>query len=147
MGDGGDAGESVEAYAALLAALADPVADRAVVLSAHGLDEDSWEAIDAEWQRRLSAAADATTEDEPAPPLVVAFAEAFAKAQRAGARTVLSFERYLEVTRVMGRGGAVGEEMKRLQVTLAEYLRAHEHWMRQMAADPALADRFSRAMG
>jgi hypothetical protein len=147
MGDGGDASGSVEAYAALLATLADPAVDRAEALFAHGLDEDSWEAIDAEWQRRLSAAADAATEDEPAPPLLLAFAEAFASAQRAGARTVLSFERYLEVTRVIGRGGAVGEEMKRLQVTLAEYLRAHEHWMREMAADPALSERFTRAIG
>jgi hypothetical protein len=147
MADGGDSSLSVEAYAAILAALADPNADRAAVLAAHGLDEGAWEAIDAQWQRRLSAAADGADDEQPAPPLLVAFAEAFAGAQRAAVETLLSFERYVELTRVMSRGGAIGDELTRLRVTLPEYLRAHEHWMRRMADDPALAERFTRAVG
>jgi hypothetical protein len=148
MGDGGAPGLNVEAYATILASLADPEADRAAVLAAYGLDEASWEPTDTAWQARLSAAADAVDVEEPtAPPLLVAFAEAFAAAQRAQAKALLSFERYVEITGVVTRGGAVGDELKRLRVTLPEYLRAHEHWMRKMAEDPALSERFARAIG
>ena len=148
MGDGGDPGLTVEAYATLLASLADPEADRAAVLAAYGLDEASWEPTDAAWQARLSAAAEAIDGEEPtAPPLLVAFAEAFAAAQRAQAQELLSFERYVELTRVVTRGGPIGEELKRRRVTLPEYLRAHEHWMRRMAEDPALAERFAGHFG
>ena len=46
----------VRAYAAVAAELASAGDGRADVLLRHGLDEAGWEAIDTEWQKRLSAA-------------------------------------------------------------------------------------------
>ncbi|WP_437681539.1 hypothetical protein [Sorangium sp. So ce131] len=141
-----DPARDVEAFATLAAQLADPSADRAALLAAHGLDEDGWEALDDAWQARLSEADEGDDEEAGVPPLVVAFAEAFARAQRARARSELSFERFLEAARAMRRGTDMATVLSRLDMTLEDYLSAQQRWTAAMLEDEELLSRFQRAM-
>lgn len=134
----------VEAFATLAAQLADPGADRAAILAAHALDEEQWEALDDAWQARLSEADEG--EDEGVPPLMAAYAEAFARAQRARARSELPFDRFLEAARAMKRGTDMTTVLKRLGMTLSEYLNAQQRWTAAMLEDEDLAARFQQAM-
>ncbi|WP_437282031.1 hypothetical protein WME90_16160 [Sorangium sp. So ce375] len=138
--------DDVEAYATLAAQLADPSADRAALLAEHGLDEAGWEALDDAWQARLSEADDEDGEDVGVPPLVVAFAEAFARAQRARAKSELSFERFLEAARELKRGTDMATVLSRLDLTLEDYLGAQQRWTAAMLEDEALMAQFQRAM-
>ena len=139
-----DLSSDIEVYAALSAALADPAADRAALLAAHGLDEDTWDALDDAWQARLSAAEEG--EGEGVPPLVAAHAEAFARAQRARAGAPLSFERFVEIARAMQRGSELATLLGRLGVSLDDFLTAQRTWTEAMIGDEGLAERFRRAM-
>ncbi len=139
-----DLTRDLEAYAALQAELADPRVDRAAALAAHGLDEPRWDALDDAWQQRLSEAED--PEDAGIPPLVMAHAEAFTRAQRARVQGVLPFERFLEAARELRRGTDLAGTMKRLDLSLDSYLHAQAHWTAAMFEDDALAERFRRAM-
>lgn len=134
----------VEAFATLAAQLAEPGADRAAILAAHGLDEERWEALDDAWQARLSEADEG--EDEGVPPLMAAYAEAFARAQRARAKSELPFDRFLEAARAMKRGTDMTTALKRLGMTLSEYLNAQQRWTAAMLEDEDLAARFQQAM-
>ncbi|WP_437593396.1 hypothetical protein [Sorangium sp. So ce1000] len=138
--------DDVEGYATLSARLADPSADRAALLAAHGLDEDSWEALDDAWQARLSEADEDDDEEVGVPPLVAAFAETFARVQRARSKGELSFERFLEAARAMKRGTDMATVLSRLDLTLEDYLSAQQRWTAAMLEDEALMARFQRAM-
>lgn len=139
-----DLRSDVEAYAALAAALASPGTDRAALLASRGLDEETWNALDDAWQTRLSEAQD---EDElGVPALLSAYAEAFSRAQRERSPALLSFERFLEASREMKRGTDMASILKRLDVTLEDYLRSQAHWTATMIGDAELAARFQRAM-
>jgi hypothetical protein len=142
-----DLSQDVAAYAALAAALSDPNADREALLAAHGLDEDTWDALDEAWQDRLSEADAGDDETEGVPALVAAYAEAFARAHTARARSELPFERFLEAARAMRRGVDMTTVLKRLDLTLEDFLSAERRWTQAMLADEALAARFRRAMG
>jgi hypothetical protein len=145
---GGDFARDVELYAALSTRLAHPEADRGAILAQNGLDEAAWETVDQLWQTRLSEAIDAYGEEEGVPPLVAAFSAAFARAQATGAPEVLPFPRFVEATRALMRGEAdPNATLKRFGVSLAEYLRAQQHWTRAMAEDPQLLERFQRGTG
>ncbi|MGK3982427.1 hypothetical protein WME99_05285 [Sorangium sp. So ce136] len=138
--------DDVEVYATLAAQLADPSADRAALLAAHGLDEERWEALDDAWQARLSEADDEDGEDVGVPPLVAAYAETFARAQRARARSELTFDRFLEAARAMKRGTDMATVLSRLDLTLEDYLSAQQRWTAAMLEDEELMARFQRAM-
>jgi hypothetical protein len=127
-------------------ALADPRGDRAALLAAHGLDEEAWEAIDDAWQARLSEAGAEGDLAQGVPPLIAAYAEAFARAQRARAQHEVSFERFVEAARAMARGTDMATVLERLGLTLEDLLRAQQRWTAAMLADDALAERFRRAM-
>jgi hypothetical protein len=142
-----DLSQDVAAYAALAAALSDPTADRAALLAAHGLDEDTWDALDEAWQEQLSEADAGDDENEGVPALVAAYAEAFARAHTAGAQGDLPFERFLEAARAMRRGVDMATVLKRLDLTLEGFLTAERRWTRAMLEDEGLAARFRRAMG
>jgi hypothetical protein len=145
---GADFAEDVELYAALSTRLAHPDADRGAILAEHALDEAAWEAIDQVWQDRLSQAIEVHGEEEGVPPLVAAFSAAFASAQAIDASAVLPFPRFVEATRALMRGEAdPNATLKRFGLSLAEYLRAQQHWTRAMAEDPQLLGRFQRGTG
>jgi len=139
-----DPRRDVSAYAALAAALAAPGADRAALLSEHGLDEEAWDALDDAWQSRLSEAQG--DDDLGVPALLTAYAEAFSRAQRERSPALLSFERFLEAAREMKRGSDMATLLKRLDISLEAYLRAQAHWTAKMLEDDELAARFQRAM-
>jgi hypothetical protein len=142
-----DPAQDVEAYATLAARLADPSADRAALLAEHGLDEAGWEALDDAWQARLEEADEDDGEEEVGvPPLVAAFAETFARVQRARAKSELSFERFVEAARAMKRGPDVATVLSRLEMTLEDYLSAQQRWTAAMLEDEELMARFQRAM-
>jgi hypothetical protein len=136
----------VAEYAALAAALAEPTADRAAVLGSHGLDEEGWAALDEHFQDRLGRA---MNDADGLPPLVAAYAEAFARARAAIAedRGVISIERFADATREIRRRGEPLPALAHVGVTLDEFLRANEHWTRRMLEDPALLARFRARLG
>ena len=136
----------VTAYAAIAAALSDPGCVRDRVLAGHGLDEERWAEVEEAWQERLSRAMDEEAEGG-VPPLVAAYADAFARAKRQTGGALLSLERFAEATREIQKHGDPAAALGRLGIPLASFLEANEHWTRRMIADPALAQRFRRALG
>jgi hypothetical protein len=137
---------NLDAYARITVALGRAGDRRAAVLAAHGLDEARWQAIDDAWQARLSDAMDQTSDEVPVPPFLAQFSHAMDRAQSDDTQ-VLGFERFVEATRVVRRGGDVGRALERLGVAMDEYLHANRHWMQRMAQDEELAGRFRRGVG
>lgn len=133
----------LEAYVTVAVELADPRVERGAALAAHALDEDAWEAIESAWETRLAEAPD---DVDGVPPLVVAHAEAFARAQRARVREILPFERFVAAARALRRGGDLASALRRLELTLDTYLAAQAHWTARMLEDEPLAARFQQAM-
>src|SRR5439155_19594032 len=117
---------------------------RAEVLARHGLDEDRWTAIDDHWQDRLSEAMD--EEGDGVAQLISDYAAAYEAAQR-GLAPRITIEQFARVTRLFSASGDVRAALVKVGVTLADYVRASEHWSRRMAEDPELEERFHRALG
>ncbi len=138
----------VRAYAELSARLAQPSADRDVLLAEHGTSEDEWDEIDDVWQARLSEAVDAIGDSDVVPPLVNEHAEAFAKAQAmyVNANAPMEFEAFIALTLEIQRGQEVQHVLKRNGTDLHEYLRAQRFWLTRMMEDPAMQARFHHAM-
>lgn len=134
----------VAAYAAVMAELLSaPAPARAAVLAGHGLDEEGWAAADAYWQARLSEAMDAEGDDVP--EVLSVYAAAYEAAQRAQAAPI-SVEQFARVTRLFQSNGDITGALAKVGVTMADYVRASEHWSRRMAEDPALEQRFHEAL-
>lgn len=136
----------VTEYAEIAAALADADRDRAATLAARGLDEPAWAALDHRFQEAMSRAMDS---DDGVPPVVAAYAEAFARARAALVRPeqVISIERFADATREIQRGGDPEAALTRLGITLREFIRANEHWTRSIVTDPALFARYRSRLG
>ena len=133
----------IQAYAALVAALARAGDSRAEVLGRHGLDEASWDTIDSEWQTRLS---EAWSEDgDGVPDLIARFSAAYAAAQRAMCEP-MPLEQFAEVTRLLQASGDLRASLAKVGAELADYVRAAEHWPKRMAEDPALERQFDEVL-
>lgn len=131
------------AYAAVMAELATAGDKRAEVLARRGLDEDQWDAIDTDWQARLS---ESLAEDaDGVPALLAAYAAAYEAAQRTLA-SPLPLEQFARVTRLLQATGDMQAALAKEGVTLSDYTRSLEHWSRRMAEDPAEARRFQDAL-
>ncbi|HEU4534542.1 MAG TPA: hypothetical protein VFS00_10510 [Polyangiaceae bacterium] len=139
-----DLSSNLDAYVALVVALADPGAEREARLRSAGLDEPSWEAIDAAWQARLSEAMGAEQDDVP--PLVLAYAQAFTLAQSARGGPPLSFERFVEATRAVRGAADVMQELRKLGLTFEQFLVAQRYWLGAMTTDAGLSARFVAAL-
>ena len=137
----------IRAYATLAATLAAGERPRAAILAAQGLDEAGWEALDRLHQAQLSRALD--EEHDGVPPLVAAFAEAFAAARATTTRaaTLLPIERFGDATREIQRTGDPTAALARLGITLDDFLRANEHWTARMMTDTDLLRRFRARFG
>lgn len=133
---------SLDAYAALVVALAEGALPREQLLRAQGLDEERWAALDADYQARLSQALD--EEHEGVPPLIAAYDEAFARARAAAhpGEARLSLERFADATREIQRRGDPLAALGHLGITLADYLAASAQWTRRMLAEPEIGERF-----
>ncbi len=144
MGDAHDAESNIEVYAAIAVEIADGAGDREEVLARHGLDESGWDAIEDAWHVRLSDASDPCPDDTEVPPLLAAYADAMARAQkaRAGTAGIASFEQFAEAMRLFQRGGDMTAALQRAGLSLTEFLRASQHWTARLATDPELAARF-----
>jgi len=143
-----DLTQDVEAFATLAEELSHPGTDRAAALSSHGLDEDAWNALDDAWQDRLWPDEDDADDDASVhlPAVLVAYSEAFARAQQARGGGLLAFDRFVEVARALKRGTDLRTVLSRLGVTLEGYLAAHKHWTAKMIADETLAAQFRRGI-
>lgn len=137
---------NLDAYARLTVALGRAGENRQSVLAAHGLDEARWQAIDDAWQGRLSATLEDITDEQPVPAFLEQYSKAMDRAQSDDTQ-VISFERFVEATRAVRRGGEIARALERLGLTTDEYLHANRHWMQRMTKDEDLADRFQRALG
>jgi hypothetical protein len=137
---------NLDAYARITVALRRAGLARDPALAAYGLDEARWQAIDDVWQARLSAAIEEGTDDVPVSPFLEQFARAMDRAESDDSQ-VMSFERFVEATRIVRRGGDVGRGLERLGVTVDSYLQANRHFMQRMAKDDELAASLRRALG
>ncbi len=135
---------SLEAYAALRARLSQDGIDRDAALADLGLDEEAWDRIDDEWQAELSQALDGGGDDLP--PAMIAYADAFARAQRDAPGRLLSLETFARCTRALRGARDPKRALEKLGVTLTEYLKANQHWSPQLAGDDALAARFRQVL-
>jgi hypothetical protein len=137
----------IRAYAALAASLATGDRPRAAILAAQGLDEAGWEALDRHHQAELSRAID--DDGDGVPPLVAAYAEAFAAARARSTRaaTLLTIERFGDATREIQRTGDPTAALARLGIALDDFLRANEHWTARMMTDADLLRRFRARLG
>ncbi len=133
----------IAGYSKVMAELAAAGKARAEVLARHQLDEQGWEEIDSHWQERLSEALEGN--EDGAPALVSEYAAAYAAAQGALAPP-LSIEQFAQVTRLLQASGDLQASLARVGVSLADYVRANEHWSGQMAQDPELERRFEAAL-
>ena len=141
-----DAEINLDAYARLTVALSRAGEARDGVLTAHGLDEDRWQAIDDVWQARISRAMDEGTDEQPVAPFLEQFAKAMDRAQSDDTQ-VITFERFVEATRAMSLGGDVAKSLGALGVTVDQYVQANRYWVKRMATDDELASAFQRALG
>lgn len=119
--------------------------DRSAVLSAHGLDEESWAAVDAAFDAQISAAIhEDTGEDELAPPLLERLGKAQAAAQARNATAApLSFEAFVQVTRAIVASGDPVRIFEETRITPMTFAQANMHWAKVMSTNPALAERFA----
>jgi len=119
--------------------------DRSALLSAHGLDEDGWAAIDAVFDAQISAAIhEDATEDDLAPPLLERLGKAQAAAQaRHATAAPLSFEAFVQVTRAIVASGDPVRIFGETKITPMTFAQANMHWAKVMSTNPALAERFA----
>ncbi len=146
MSEQDDLDLDIDSYAELSAALAGPEADRAAILAAHDLDEEGWDALEERWLARLAAAEEAFGDADGVPPLVAAYAQAFARAQSQQADEVMPFERYVEMARALKKGRDVPLVLKRYATSLPTFLRSHQHWTARAATDPELGAKLSQLL-
>ncbi|HEY2512404.1 MAG TPA: hypothetical protein VGI39_16165 [Polyangiaceae bacterium] len=137
---------NLDAYARLYVALSRAGARREEVLTAHGLDEARWQTIDDGWQARLSDALDQGTDEVPIPPFLAEFSRAMDRAQSDDSQPI-SFEKFVEATRIVRRGGDLTKTLLTLGLTTEEYVRGNRFWMQRMAKDDELSARFQGALG
>lgn len=134
----------VRAYATVMAELLSaPGEARAAVLARHGLDEEGWAELDVHWQARLSEAMDA--DGDEVPEVLSSYAAAYEEAQRTQAPPI-SIEQFARVTRLFQASGDVTAALAKVGVTMADYVRASEHWSRRMVEDAELERRFHDAL-
>jgi hypothetical protein len=135
---------SIEAYADLVAALSSG-ADPDDVLAARGLDAEAWEAADAYWQGQMTAAMDGP--EDGVPPLLVAYAEAFARKEHPRADDPpMPLEAFARAAHAVQTGDP-SRALADLGVDFADFLRANEYWTPRLAQDRELAEAFVAALG
>lgn len=133
----------LEAYARIMAELAAAGPARAAVLARHGIDEARWSAIDAHWQEQLSRALD--DPGDGVPELVSRYSAAYEDAQRSFGAPI-SVEQFARVTRLVQASGDLQAALSRAGVSMADYVRASEHWSRRLVEDPELERTFDRVL-
>jgi len=131
----------IEAYAALQMRLIGVEGEaRAALLAAHGLTEESFDALDERAQDALSRALDAS--EAGVPPLVARYDAALKKAHE-GLEPPLSLDRFAEATLVMRAGGDPTKALARIGITFTDYFRSSQVWASRLSKDDELAQRFA----
>lgn len=134
---------SIEAYASLMAELDTTSDERDEVLARHGLDEEQWDEIDTDWQKRLTAELEG---DEDGVPLLVAtYAAAYQHALRSRDPPI-SLAEFARVLKFFQASGDLQAALAKAGVTLADYLRSNEYWTHRMAREPDEEQRFYAAL-
>jgi hypothetical protein len=137
---------SLDEYVRITLALAGAGSQRAELLAKAGLTEDEWQAIDDAWQQRIDEATDAIDDSGGFPPLLAEYALAMDRAQT-DQGSALPFERFVQATLALRAAGDVAGVLRRLGLTMDEYMRASRHWTKRMIGDEELARAFRRALG
>ena len=128
--------DELETYGAILAALARGL-DRAEVLAAHGLDEDSFEALEERALEALEA-----DDSEGVPAAVVRFDAAMRRPGPPSVLQVPTLEAFAQAYVIAQEGGNVAERLKERGSSLDVLLRGSEHYVPRFTKEPELADRF-----
>lgn len=138
--------DDLDAYTSLAVELSDPEANRDALLAGHGLDEDGWQALEEHWATKLEADEQAFGDAEGVPPLLLAYGQAFGRAQARQAGAIMPFEQYAQITRELARGRDVPSVLKRYSISLPTYLHSHHHWTIELAGDIELAKRLTKLL-
>ncbi len=133
----------IEAYATLRAQLASDADQRDELLAQHDLDEELWDALDEQWQDKLS---DQLETGATIPDLIIRYNQAFTDAQRDGPGQPLSLERFAEATRALQNTLEPQKALEKLGIALPEFLKANQVWAPRLASDPAMAKRFTELL-
>jgi hypothetical protein len=134
----------LDSYATLRARLALEDTDRERLLAEHDLDEESWDRIDEAWQDQLSRDLEAQGDDVPAS--ITQYSQRFEQVQRDAPGRVISLELFGECTHTVQQATDPKKALAKLGVTLSEFLKANQHWSPRITREPAIAERFKRAL-
>ncbi|NUO51500.1 MAG: hypothetical protein HOV80_21810 [Polyangiaceae bacterium] len=130
--------DDLETYAIIASELARG-ADRAELLASHGLDEESFEALEERANEEMSGGAEP---DGPGIPDGVARFDAVLRAAAAGGSDIPSLEDFARAFLVVQEGGAVHERLKERGLSVEVLLRGSAHYTPRLAHEPELAARF-----
>lgn len=129
----------------------------AEVLERHGIDDETWARIDDAFDAMVSTAiADDGDDDQLAPPLLERLAAAQVAAREklaersaspSGDEAPLSFDAFVALTRSIVATGDPVKVLQEARITPMLFAQANQHWARQMAQDPPLAERFAAEIG
>ena len=139
--------DELERYAAVLGRVSVGTAlDE--VLGELGLDEASFDALEARIERELSLALAAPGDSPPA--FVVRYERAIREGQTrattAQGLAVMPFERFAEALGVLSSGGAPVEQLEQLGVKPADLARAASAHAARLSKDPELVAALERAL-
>lgn len=146
-----------ETYAAIVARIS-AGADRQVVLSEHGFDEETFEAAEDALDEALSAEMERASDDAGPPASVIALDRALRAATESTSTSPpsstlpastasagpLSIERYAEAVAILETGDRIEHRLAQAGLTLAQVFQATAHYAPRLAREPALAATFQR---
>jgi hypothetical protein len=134
----------VTTYAKLMADLAAADAHgRRAILARHGLNEETWSALDDDWQGRLSV--EMAKNDEGGSAVLSEHTRAYQAAQR-GLEPPIALEQFAEVTRHLEVTGDLHGSLATVGITLAQYVSGSGHWSRRMVEEPETEERFTASL-
>ncbi len=134
----------LETYAEISARVAAAPEHQLSILAAHALTEHDFEAAAEYWEAELEKAATQHGDQDGVPPLLIQYAEAFARAQRQD--TDVSLERFAAIVRGLSRGAQLGSLLTEHGLALGQFMDAQRHWTARLSKDAALAERFSQLL-
>jgi hypothetical protein len=131
----------IDRYARVLSAMAQPGVDPEAVLVEFGLSAADWDELEAHCDSLL----DATSQtDEQVLEQLGKLAEGLQLVGVAEGPAPVDFETWLQLAHACQIGAPLDPLLRARQVTLQDFLSSQSHWLRRMASDPELLERYQR---
>lgn len=131
--------DDLETYAIIASELARG-ADRAALLAVHGLDEESYEAL--EERANLEMSGSLEHDGAGIPPAIARFDAVLRETAANATQGVPSLEEFARAFLVVQEGGAVHERLAERGLSVELLLRGSAHYTPRFVKEPELAARF-----